>query len=149
MSNGNPLPGRVATCGVPGSDYCCYSNRILITEPAGLHYFLDTRTLYFTSLVHAGVFSVDFSNAAAAHWQQTVTQGSSLHATCSADALLAGVDFGIMTIHMDTAEAQWFTGGSVTGDTVSDALSTEFGEVADFTSLSDGAIVISDKIQNR
>ena len=35
------------------------------------------------------------------------------------------------------------------GDTVSDTLNTKFGEVADFTSLSDGAIVISDKTQNR
>ena len=106
-SNGDPQPTPIGTCGVAGSTYCCYFDNVRTTNPAGIHFSQDTRTMYFSSLVHAGVFRITYNdNYLASHWQQTVAQVSSLHATSSADALLAGVDFGIMTINMDTAEAQ-------------------------------------------
>ena len=148
-SSGKLIPMTLGTCGVPGSKYTGHINELLLTNPAGIHYFLNTRTVYFTSLVHPGVFRGTLSDDQASRWQQTVAQGSSLQATSSADALLAGVDFGIMTIDMETAEAKWFTGGSVARDNISDPLSTEFSQVVDLMPLSDSFIVISDKAQNR
>ena len=141
--------GPIGSCGDPGSTYCCSTESLKITSPAGIQYSSDTSMLYYSSLIHAGIFSIDFNDYSPSIWQQTVAQCSSLHIAIAADALLVGVDFGIMTIDTETAEARWFAGGTVPGDTVGDDQSTEFSQVADFTLLSDGAVVISDKVLNR
>ena len=141
--------GPAGSCGDPGSAYCCTIDSLKMTSPAGIQYSSDTNMLYYTSLVHAGIFSMDLNDYSTSIWQQTVAQCNSLHIAISADTLLVGVEFGIMTIDTETAEAQWFAGGTAPGDYIGDDLSTKFSQVADFTSLSDEAVVISDKVLNR
>lgn len=132
-----------------GSDYDGPNTDIRITSPSGNHYSKDLEKLYFTSLVHAGIFVSSFVTGQTYTWLDTVAQSSSLQFTSSEEHLLVGVDFGVMKINRNTEETQWITGSDTSGDAVDSPMTTEYGFVADFILLADDVVLITDKAQNR